>query len=90
MYFYRTFKIVLKPSERRALAAECRDAFCNVASKAYNFTTAERGLLAGSGLQEVPLMLLDVIASDGQRMGILIDLASDTNYNILRTRLPAS
>lgn len=64
------------------LAQQCQDAFCNVASRAYNSTVAERGLLEDNCLKEYPviLMLLDVTANDGQRIGTLIDLASDTNY----------
>lgn len=43
---------------------------------------AEQGLLAESGLREFPviLMILEVTANAGQRIGTLIDLASDTNY----------
>ncbi|KAK7944841.1 hypothetical protein WMY93_000569 [Mugilogobius chulae] len=64
------------------LAQQCRDAFCNVISRAYNSAADEKGLLEGNGLHEYPviLMLLDVTANDGQRVGTLIDLASDTNY----------
>ncbi|KAL3991581.1 G protein-coupled receptor kinase [Sarotherodon galilaeus] len=64
------------------LAQQCRKAFCNVSSQAFNSMAAEKGLLEETGLKEYPviLMLLDVIANDGQRIGTLIDLASDTNY----------
>ena len=64
------------------LAQQCQDAFCNVASRAYNSTAAERGLLEENFLNEYPviLMLLDVTANDGQKVGTLIDLASDTNH----------
>ncbi|KAL4005116.1 hypothetical protein ACER0C_004829 [Sarotherodon galilaeus] len=64
------------------LAQQCREAFCNVSSRAFNSMAAERGLLEETGLKEFPviLMLLDIIANDGQRIGTLIDLASDTNY----------
>lgn len=64
------------------LAQQGRNAFCNIASRAYNSTAAKRGLLEEIGLHEYPviLMLLDVTANDGQRIGTLIDLASDTNY----------
>ncbi|XP_058503794.1 uncharacterized protein LOC131471311 [Solea solea] len=64
------------------LAQQCQDAFCNIASRAYNSTAAERGLLEENFLSEYPviLMLLDVTANDGQKIGTLIDLASDTNY----------
>lgn len=64
------------------LAQQCRDAFCNITSRAYNSTAAERGLLEENGLNEYPviLMILNVPANDGQRIGTLIDLPSDTNY----------
>lgn len=40
------------------------------------------GLLGKSGLKELPviMMLLNVTANAGQKIGTLIDLASDTNY----------
>ncbi|XP_060762681.1 uncharacterized protein LOC132872105 [Neoarius graeffei] len=64
------------------LAQQCRDAFCNIASRAFNSSAAERGLLDEHCLTEYPviLMLLNVTANDGQSVGTLIDLASDTNY----------
>lgn len=64
------------------LAQQCREVFCNVTSRAFISKAAERGLLEDTGLYEYPviLMLLNVIANDGQRIGTLIDLASDTNY----------
>lgn len=71
------------------LAQQCRDTFCNVVSRVYNTAAAERGLLEENGLSEHPviLMLLDVTANDGQRIGTLIDLASDTNYITHRAAL---
>ncbi|XP_060783164.1 uncharacterized protein LOC132890373 [Neoarius graeffei] len=64
------------------LAQQCRDAFCNIASRAFNSSAAERGLLDEHCLTEYPviLMLLNVTANDGQSVGTLIDLAADTNY----------
>lgn len=64
------------------LAQQCQDAFCNVTSRTCNSIAAERGLLEENCLTEYPviLMLLDIIANDGQRIGTLIHLASDTNY----------
>lgn len=64
------------------LAQQGHGAFCNIASRAYNSNAARRGLLEETGLHEYPviLMLLDVTANDGRRIGTLIDLASDTNY----------
>lgn len=42
----------------------------------------QQSLLEESGLQELPvlMMLLEVTANAGQKVGTLIDLASDTNY----------
>ncbi|XP_070408825.1 uncharacterized protein [Nothobranchius furzeri] len=64
------------------LAKQCREAFSNVTSRAFSSMASGKGLLEESGLKEYPviLMLLDVTANDGQRIGTLIDLASDTNY----------
>lgn len=65
------------------LAQQCQDAFCNVVSRAYNSTAAERcGLLEQNSLNKYPviLMLLDTTTNDGRRIGTLTDLASDTNY----------
>jgi hypothetical protein len=41
-----------------------------------------RSLLAENGLEEFPviMMILEVTANAGQKIGTLIDLASDTNY----------
>ncbi|TKS65757.1 hypothetical protein D9C73_028022 [Collichthys lucidus] len=64
------------------LARQCRDAFSNAVSKSYNSTVSEYGLLGEYGLQELPviMMLLNITANAGQKIGTLIDLASDTNY----------
>ena len=64
------------------LAKQCRDAFSNAASKTLNRVTKPSSLLMESGLQEFPviMMLLEVTANAGQKIGTLIDLASDTNY----------
>lgn len=64
------------------LAKQCRDAFSNTAAKTFNTVKDHSGLLTESGLQELPviMMLLEVTANAGQRIGTLIDLASDTNY----------
>ena len=63
------------------LAQQCRNAFCNVVSRGLS-SVSEGGILEETGLHEYPviLMLLDVTANDGQKIGTLIDLASDTNY----------
>lgn len=64
------------------LERQCRDAFSNAVSRSCNSAVSERGLLVECGLQEFPviMMLLNVIANAGQKIGTLIDLASDTNY----------
>ena len=64
------------------LAKQCRDAFSNAASKTISTVTKPSSLLIEGGLQEFPviLMLLEVTANAGQKIGTLIDLSSDTNY----------
>ena len=56
-----------------------RRAFTNVTAKTH--CTDKPGVMK-SALQELPviLMLLEVTANAGQKIGTLIDLASDTNY----------
>ncbi|XP_054611256.1 uncharacterized protein LOC129169152 [Dunckerocampus dactyliophorus] len=63
-------------------AQRCRDVFCNSVSKTFSSAVSERSLLAESGFEEFPviMMILEVTANAGQRIGTLIDLASDTNY----------
>ncbi|XP_062416584.1 uncharacterized protein LOC119218794 [Pungitius pungitius] len=58
------------------LAQRCRNVFCNSVSKAFSSTLTE------NGLDEFPvvMMILEVTANAGQKIGTLIDLASDTNY----------
>lgn len=64
------------------LAQQCRNVFCNSVSKTLSSNRPERSLLAESGLQEFPviMMILEVTANAAQKIGALIDLASDTNY----------
>ncbi|XP_070403557.1 uncharacterized protein [Nothobranchius furzeri] len=64
------------------LAKQCRDVFSNTASRALSTLKDQSNLLTRSGLQELPviMMLLEVTANAGQKIGALIDLASDTNY----------
>lgn len=64
------------------LAKQCRDVFSNTASRALDTVKDQPGLLEGSGLHELPviMMLIEVTANAGQKIGTLIDLASDTNY----------
>lgn len=63
------------------LADQCRKAFTNRASVTLK-TAGRSELLEKSGLTELPviMMLLLVTANAGQKIGTLIDLASDTNY----------
>ncbi|KAJ8260443.1 hypothetical protein GJAV_G00182210 [Gymnothorax javanicus] len=64
------------------LAQQCRDAFCNTAASTSHVAKSHSSLLAESGLAEWPviMMLLEVTANAGQKIGTLTDLASDTNY----------
>ncbi|XP_034071084.1 uncharacterized protein LOC117545423 [Gymnodraco acuticeps] len=64
------------------LAKQCRDVFSNAASRTLSNRKDQLGLLEESGLKEPPvlMMLLEVTANAGQKVGTLIDLASDTNY----------
>lgn len=64
------------------LVQQCRDAFCNTAVSTSHVAKSHSSLLAESGLAEWPviMMLLEVTANAGQKIGTLIDLASDTNY----------
>lgn len=64
------------------LAKQCKDVFSNTASKTLGTVKEHSNILTESGLKELPviMMLLEVTANDGQRIGTIIDLASDTNY----------
>lgn len=64
------------------VAQRCRNVFCNSVSKTFSSVAREQKLLAESGLEEFPviMMILEVTANAGQKIGTLIDLASDTNY----------
>ncbi|XP_049606772.1 uncharacterized protein [Syngnathus scovelli] len=64
------------------LVQQCRDAFCNTVARTSHAAKTHSSLLAESGLVEWPviMMLLEVTANAGQKIGTLIDLASDTNY----------
>ena len=64
------------------LRQQCKEVFSNTTSKVFNTVTRKPSLLTESGLQELPviMMLLEVTANAGQKIGALIDLASDTNY----------
>ncbi|XP_056127200.1 uncharacterized protein LOC130104596 [Rhinichthys klamathensis goyatoka] len=63
------------------LAGKCRDAFCNSIART-SLVSNQPSLLAENGIVEWPviMMLLEVTANAGEKVGTLIDLASDTNY----------
>lgn len=63
------------------LAEKCRRAFTNNSSQVTCTNKCQVGLLKEYGLTEVPvMMLLEVTTNAGQKVGTLVDLASDTNY----------
>ncbi|XP_077467834.1 uncharacterized protein LOC144083693 [Stigmatopora argus] len=61
-------------------AEECKRAFTNVSAR--SLCTDKSAGMGHSAGEELPvmLMLLEVTANAGQKIGTLIDLASDTNY----------
>ena len=63
-------------------AERCRKAFTNKLTVTNNITSDQSELLEKNGLSEPPviMMLMEVTANAGQKIGTLIDLASDTNY----------
>ncbi len=63
------------------LAEKCCNAFCNTIART-SLVSNQPSLLAENGIVEWPviMMLLEVTANAGQKVGTLIDLASDTNY----------
>ncbi|KAK5854462.1 hypothetical protein PBY51_015526 [Eleginops maclovinus] len=63
------------------MAERFRKAFTNTTARANCVVKDQRGVVA-SRTPELPviLMLLEVTANAGQKIGTLIDLASDTNY----------
>lgn len=63
------------------LAVKCKKAFTNSA-RMERSKSKKLGLLEENGLQELPviMMLKEVTTNTGQKIGTLIDLASDTNY----------
>ena len=71
-----TFVSELSPE----MAEKFRRDFTNITAKTH--CADKPGLMESSALQELPviLMLLEVTANAGQKIGTLIDLASDTNY----------
>lgn len=64
------------------LAERCRKAFTNNSSNVSCPAKNQVSLLKESGLRELPviMMLMEVTANAGQKIGALVDLASDTNY----------
>ncbi|KAL1249502.1 hypothetical protein QQF64_020507 [Cirrhinus molitorella] len=63
------------------LAERCKKAFTNKAKMVNCSEKDQTGLVGESGLQELPviMMLMEVTTNAGQKVGALIDLASDTN-----------
>lgn len=63
------------------MADRCRKAFTNK-STGRSDASSQSELLQRNGLCEIPviMMLMKVTANAGQKIGTLIDLASDTNY----------
>lgn len=63
---------------------KCRRAFTNIIARASFGAGQEEklGAVEASGVRELPviLMLLEGTSNTGQKVGALIDLASDTNY----------
>lgn len=64
------------------MAEKCKRAFSNMAAITNCAGQDQSGLVKASGFQELPvfMMLLEVTANAGQKIGTLIDLASDSNY----------
>lgn len=63
------------------MADRCRKAFTSKSTVAPH-ASSQSELLQRNGLSEIPviMMLMKVTANAGQKIGTLIDLASDTNY----------
>ncbi|KAL1250804.1 hypothetical protein QQF64_018600 [Cirrhinus molitorella] len=68
------------------MAEEFRRAFTNITARTSCVEKNQPGKMESSSLHELPviLMLLEVTANAGEKIGTLIDLASDTNYIIHR------
>ncbi|XP_073797048.1 uncharacterized protein [Danio rerio] len=64
------------------LAEKCKKAFTNKVKMINCSGNDQQGLVSKSGLKELPviMMLMEVTTNAGQKIGALIDLASDTNY----------
>nr|XP_043874409.1 uncharacterized protein LOC122764147 isoform X1 [Solea senegalensis] len=65
------------------MADRCRKAFTNTNKNTVTLdASGQSELLQRNGISELPviMMLMQVTANAGQRIGTLIDLASDTNY----------
>lgn len=64
------------------LAEKCRRAFTNKIAHTSSTGRNQSKLLTRYGLRELPvlMMLMEVTSNAGQKVGTLLDLASDTNY----------
>lgn len=63
------------------MATKCKNAFTNSIAQTVNTNENQSDLLMSNGHCELPviLILMEVTANAGQKVGTLIDLASDTN-----------
>jgi len=64
------------------MAEKFKKAFTNITGKTNCGEKSQLGVTDSSAIKELPviLMLLEVTANAGEKIGTLIDLASDTNY----------
>lgn len=64
------------------LAERCRNDFNNKTATVTFIGMAQVGLFKETRVKELPviMMLMEVTANAGQKIGTLVDLASDTNY----------
>jgi len=72
----------ITPKPRRNSSESSHLNWPNTAASTSHVAKSHSSLLAEGGLAEWPviMMLLEVTANAGQKIGTLIDLASDTNY----------
>jgi len=80
------YKLTEKQKEFASLSPEMavnfKKAFTNITGKTNCIKKNQPPVTASSAVEELPviLMVLEVTANAGQKIGTLIDLASDTNY----------
>ncbi|CAM4471325.1 unnamed protein product [Leuciscus chuanchicus] len=73
--------VIQRSNNNSKVGEKWRNAFCNTIART-SLVSNQPSLLAENGIVEWPviMMLLEVTANAGQKVGTLIDLASDTNY----------